>query len=212
MTAPRASRGHRPAIGSDTPPPTWRDRIRALRYIRGLAQLVWETHRGYALAMGLLRLARGLVPIAALWVGKLIIDAVIAAQLSGAGWQSILNLVLLEVAIVVAGDLLSRASMVVDGLLSDLFTIRISVRLMEHAATLDLAKFEDPALYDHLERARRQTIGRIGLLSNLLGAGQGFITLLTMSAALLAFNPWLVVLLVVAILPGFLAETRFAAL
>jgi len=186
--------------------------VRALGYLRGLVRLVWETHRGYALAMGLLRIVRGLVPIAALWVGKLIIDGVIAAQQSGSGWDSILPLVLLEVAIVVAGDLLSRASMVVDGLLSDLFTIRISVRLMEHAATLDLAKFEDPTLYDHLERARRQTIGRIGLLSNLLGVGQSFITLLTLSAALLAFNPWLVVLLVVAILPGFLAETRFAAL
>jgi len=212
MTAPTASRGHRTAIGSDTTPPTWRDRVRALGYLRGLVRLVWETHRGYALAMGLLRIVRGLVPIAALWVGKLIIDGVIAAQQSGSGWDSILPLVLLEVAIVVAGDLLSRASMVVDGLLSDLFTIRISVRLMEHAATLDLAKFEDPTLYDHLERARRQTIGRIGLLSNLLGVGQSFITLLTLSAALLAFNPWLVVLLVVAILPGFLAETRFAAL
>ena len=119
---------------------------------------------------------------------------------------------LLEVAIVVIGELLSRASMVVESLLSDLFSIRVSARLMEHAATLDLAKFEDPNFYDHLERARRQTTGRISLLTNLLGMGQSFVTLLTLSAALLAFNPWLMLLLGVAILPGFLAETRFAAL
>jgi ATP-binding cassette subfamily B protein len=212
MTAPHGFMGSRrpPRHGSTTP--TLRERINALRYIPSLVRLIWETHRGYTMAMGVLRLVRGLVPIAALWVGKLIIDGVIAAREAGTGWTSVLNLVLLELGIVVVGELLARASMVVDGLLSDLFTIRISTRLMEHAAQLDLAKFEDPKFYDHLERARRQTSGRIGLLANLLGMGQSFITLLTLSAALLAFNPWLMLLLAVSILPGFLAETRFAAL
>ena len=60
----------------------------------------------------------------------------------------------------------------VESLLGDLFSNRMSVRLMEHAATLDLAQFEDPEFYDHLERARRQTVGRIGLLALLLGMAQ----------------------------------------
>ncbi len=162
--------------------------------------------------MTLLRLLRALVPIATLEVGRLIIDAVLAAQRGGTGWRPILGLIFLEVAIVVSSDLLAQVSMVVDGLLSDLFTIRVSMRLMEHAATLDLAQFEDPAFYDHLERARRQTTGRIGLLAQLMSLGQGFVTLVTLSAALLAFNPWLMLLLFVAILPSFLGETRFAAL
>jgi len=204
--------GARHPSRKDAPPPTWRDRLRALGYVPALVRLVWDTHRGYTLAMMALRLVRGLVPIASLWVAKLIIDAVILAREVGGDWRSVLHLVLLEVGIVVTGELLSRASMVVDGLLSDLFTIRLSVRLMEHAAQLDLAQFEDPTFYDHLERARRQTTARIGLLINLLGMAQSAITLLTLSAALLAFNPWLMLLLVVAILPGFLAETRFAAL
>ncbi len=212
MAAPHARMGPRRSSQTGGPAPTLRDRLSALRYVPGLVRLVWETHRGYALAMAALRLMRGLTPIAALWVGKLIIDGVIAAQQAQSGWAPILNLVLLELAIVVIGELLSRASMVVESLLSDLFSIRISARLMEHAATLDLANFEDPNFYDHLERARRQTTGRISLLTNLLGMGQSFITLLTLSAALLAFNPWLMLLLAVAILPGFLAETRFAAL
>jgi len=213
MSAPRvfhAGRSH--PSRKDNPEPTWRERLHALRYVPALIRLVWDTHRGYTLAMIALRLVRGLVPIASLWVGKLIIDGVIASQQAGGNWRDVLPLVLLEIAIVITGELLSRVSMVIDGLLSDLFTIRMSVRLMEHAAQLDLAQFEDPTFYDHLERARRQTTARIGLLINLLGMGQSFITLLTLSAALLAFNPWLMLLLVVAILPGFLAETRFAAL
>jgi ATP-binding cassette subfamily B protein len=120
--------------------------------------------------------------------------------------------VLIEVAIVIGGELLARASMLVDGLLGDMFSNRTSVRLMEHAATLDLAQFEDPTFYDHLERARRQTSARLGLLSQLLGIGEGIITLSTLSVALLAFNPWLMLLLLVTILPRFLSETRFAAL
>ena len=212
MTAPRQVGRHRPSERRPEAPPSWRERFRALRYVPGLIALVWETHRGLTVAMGALRLVRGLVPIGALWVGKLIIDAVVDAQRSGAGWRSVLDLVLLELGIVAAGELLARVSGVIDALLADLFTIRISVRLMEHAATLDLAQFEDPTVYDHLERARRQTTGRIGLLSQLLGMVQSAITLVTLSAALLAFNPWLMLLLVVAILPGFLAETRFAAL
>ena len=162
--------------------------------------------------MAALRLVRGVVPIAALWVGKLIIDAVVAARETRADWRSLLNLVLLEIAIVVFGELLSRASRLVDGLLSDLFSNRVSVRIMEHAATLDLAKFEDPNFYDHLERARRQSTGRIGLIAQLLAMGEGLITLTTLSVALLAFSPWLMLLLFIAVLPSFLGEVRFSAL
>jgi len=193
-------------------PPTIRERVNALRYVPQLIKLIWETHHGLTLAMGALRLVRAFVPIATLWVGKLIIDGVVEAQRSGTGWRPILGLVLIEVAIVIVGELLARASMLVDGLLGDMFSNRTSVRLMEHAATLDLAQFEDPTFYDHLERARRQTSARLGLLSQLLGIGEGIITLSTLSVALLAFNPWLMLLLLVTILPRFFSETRFAAL
>ena len=192
--------------------PTFRERMAALRYVPQLVRLVWDTHRGFTVAMAVLRLVRAFVPIATLWIGKLIIDGVVAAQRNGGTWRAISGLVAIELAIVIVGELLARASSLVESLLGDLFSNRISVRLMEHAATLDLAQFEDPEFYDHLERARRQTVGRIGLIAQLLGLAQDALTLLTLSAALLAFSPWLMVLLVVAIVPSFLGETRFAAM
>jgi ATP-binding cassette subfamily B protein len=195
-----------------TEKPSFRERMKALRYVPQLLSLVWNTHRGFTVAMALLRLVRAFVPIATLWIGKLIIDGVVTAQRTGASWRSVATLVLIELAIVIVGELLARASSLVESLLGDLFSNRISVRLMEHAATLDLAQFEDPEFYDHLERARRQTVGRIGLIAQLLGLGQDALTLLTLSAALLAFSPWLMLLLVVAIVPSFLGETRFAAM
>ena len=82
-------------------------------------------------------------------------------------------------------------SSLVESLLGDLFSNHISVRLMRHAATLDLAQFEDPEFYDHLERARRQTTGRIGLIALLLAMGQDLLTLLSLGAALVVHNPLL---------------------
>jgi ATP-binding cassette, subfamily B, bacterial len=206
---PGGGRRHRGKPGEQ---PSFRERVNALRYVPRLLRLVWQTHRGLAVTMGVLRFTRSFVPIATLWIGKLIIDGVVATQQSGGTWRSVGKLVAIELAIVIVGELLARASSLVESLLGDLFSNRMSVRLMEHAATLDLEQFENPEFYDHLERARRQTTGRIGLIGQILGILQDTLTLATLSAALLAFSPWLMLLLAVAIIPSFLGETRFAAM
>src|SRR5690606_26577950 len=64
----------------------------------------------------------------------------------------------------------------------------------------------------HLERARRQTVGRIALLSILLGSAQSLLTLATLLGALIALSPWLLLLLTIAVTPAFLGETHFAGL
>jgi ATP-binding cassette subfamily B protein len=190
-----------------------RERLEALRYLPQLVRLVWQTHRAFTGAMILLRLVRAFVPVATLWAAKLIIDQVVMlTRTPGAPLTDLWRVVALELAIVVAGELLARASALVESLLGDLFSNHISVRLMRHAATLDLQQFEDPDFYDHLERARRQTTARIGLIAMLLTMGQDVITLGTLGAALVLHNPWLLLLLTLAILPSFLGETHFAAL
>jgi len=199
-----------PAPGNERP--TLQQRFAALRYIPPLLKLVWETHRGYTTAMAVLRLMRAGVPVATLWVGKLIIDTVVASRESAPDFSRLWKLVALEIAIVIANDVLARTSSLVESLLGDLFSNHTSVRLMEHAATLDLAYFEDPAFYDHLERARRQTTSRIGLLAQLLSIGQDGLTLISLGAALVVFSPWLLLLLALAVLPSFFGETHFASL
>jgi len=197
--------------------PTWRQRLEALRNVRPLLRMVWETHRGYAAAIVALRVLRAFVPLAVLWIGKLIIDGVIGgmrAYAAGRGvpWEHLVQLLVTGLVIAIAGDALARAGTLVESLLGDLFSNRVSVRLMEHAATLDLRHFEDSEFYDHLERARRQTVGRIGLIALLLGSVQNLITLASLAATLVFYVPWLLALLAVAVLPSFLGETHFAAL
>lgn len=191
---------------------SWREGRAALRYIPPFLKLVWRTKPSYAVAMALLRVARSFVPVCVLWVGKLIIDAVISAHAGASSLNNLWKLVALEIVIVLAGEALARASALVECLLGDLFSNQTSVKLMEHAARLDLYHFESPAFYDQLERARRQTTGRIALLSQLLSMAQDALTLISLSAALLAYSPWLLLLLVVAVTPSFLGETHFASL
>ena len=178
---------------------------------------MYQTHRGYTVASLALRAIRSFIPLAVLWIGKLIIDGVIgAARTRGAGgtvdWWYLGGLVALELGIAVGGEGLARLSSLLESLLGDLFSNRISVRLMQHAATLDLAQYEDAETYDHLERARRQTVGRIGLIALMLSTTQDIITLISLAGVLAVQLPWLLLLLIVAVLPSFLGETHYAAL
>src|SRR2546422_802349 len=73
--------------GPDGKPPTWSERLQALRYVPPLLKLVYQTHRGYTVAILALRALRSFIPLAVLWIGKLIIDGVIAAMRAHAAGQ-----------------------------------------------------------------------------------------------------------------------------
>ncbi len=204
----------RPSEGA---PPTWGERVRALGHLPKLLRLVWKTEPRYTAAIVALRVLRAVVPIAVLWIGKLIIDEVVlAVGVAQAGgdvpWRRLIELIALELGVAFGGEALSRVSALFESLLGDLFANQTSVRLMEHAATLDLEQFEDAELYDKLERARRQTVGRIGLFTLVLATLQDVITLVSLSLALAVYVPWLLLLLAVAVIPSFLGETHFASL
>ncbi len=194
-------------------PPSWAERLRAMHNVPPFLRMVWSTNRRYTAGIGALRLFRAFIPIATLWVGKLIVDDIVLAMgTNEVDWRRMAMLVALEFGIVAAGEVAARTGSLLESLLGDLFSNQMSVRLMEHAATLDIQHFEDPEFYDRLERARRQTVGRIALLNQLFGLAQDAVTLLTLVGTLLAFSPLLFLLLVVTVLPSFLGETHFAAL
>ena len=192
---------------------SWRDRLASLRYVRPLLRMVWETSPPLVLGTTFLRLIRALLPLAMLWVSKLILDAVVARITHESGnLQQVWKLVALELGLAVVSDILGRVNTLFDSLLGDRFTNRVSVRLMQHATQLDLASFEDPVFYDKLERARRQTTGRLAMLASILNLCQDSLSLLSLSAGLIVFSPWLMVLLIAAVVPAFLGETHFTTL
>lgn len=190
--------------------PTLKEKFDALGNLPKFFKLVWQTHKGYTILNALLRLIRSAMPVAMLYIGKLIIDEVVATSKSHATDHTYLwQLVAAEFGLAILSDALGRATLLVDSLLGDLFSNHTSVKIMEHAATLDLDQFEDSEFYDKLERARQQTIGRTILLSQVLTQVQDLITMGFLAVGLMAFNPLLILLLLIAIVPAFLGESYF---
>ena len=202
---------------------SFRERLGALRNLPPFIKLVWQTSPGISVAQGVLRLMRALLPVASLYVGALIIDEVVRltrAPSPGAtleawlasGMLGHIGLLLgLEFGLAVVSDLLGRGISLLDSLLSEKVSTTTSVRLMEHAASLDLEDFEDSEFQDRLERARMQAAGRTGLMSQLFGQAQDLVTIASFAAGLFVYAPWLIVLLAVALIPAFIGEAHFNA-
>jgi len=190
---------------------TLRERFSALQNLPRFFRLVWKTSPSLALSNTLLRLARSAIPVAVLYVGKLIIDQVVhlSQHHSGASMKQLWELVAAEFLLAVVSDLLSRGIILLDSLLGDLFANATSIQIMQHAAILDLDQFEESSFYDKLERARQQTVGRTVLLSQVLSQLQDLITMSFLAAGLVVFNPWLMLLLFVTVLPAFFGEAYF---
>lgn len=157
------------------------------------------------------RLLVSVSPVAMLWVGKLIIDTLIAvAREPGTDSGKLWIYVGLEFAILLLTDVLNRIIHVTDGLLGDQYAIRSSVLLINKTADVEISQLEDAEFYDKLERARQQTTARVVLLSNVLGQLQDAVSLVTLMAGLIYFEPWLIVLIILSIIPGFINEIRFS--
>ncbi len=173
-------------------------------------RLVWETNKLLTVGNVLFRLIKSGLPLIMLYIGKEIIDEVVRlADHRTDSHQYLWMLVGAELALTIISDLLNRCINLFDSLLGDLVANKTSVDLVHHAAKLDLYQFENPVFYDKLERARRQTSGRTVLLSQTLAQMQDIVTLLSLGAGLIVFNPWLILILIIAVIPSFLGETHF---
>ena len=221
----RAPAGSSGPAGGGLPPNarSLKERVGALRNLPAFVAMVWRASRLLTASSLFLRLIRALVPVATLFIGKLIIDEVVGlVQQPGnpdtlRQWldSGLLNRLILllaaEFALAVLADILGRVVSLIDSLLSERVTNASSMRLMQHAATLDLEDFEDAGFQDQLERARRQTSGRMTLMGQLLGQAQDIVTVASFAAGLIVYAPWLIVLLLVALVPAFLGEAHFNA-
>jgi len=191
----------------------WRERFSALRNVPAVLRFVWESGR-LVVVLGLIsRVLAALLPPALFWVSKLIIDTIfrILTTHQPVG-RRLWWLVAVEFALAVAAGVLGRVIDCLDALLAGKYTHHVSVRVMEHAASLDLMAYEDPAFYDRLERARVQATDRLYMIQAIGRLIQQVITTITLSISIMVFSPWLLLLLVVGVIPAFVGETHFAFL
>ncbi|WP_341228002.1 ABC transporter ATP-binding protein [uncultured Arcticibacterium sp.] len=189
----------------------FKESFEALRYVPRFFKKVREVSPLLFFFNILSRLIDAITPVLMLWVGKMIIDEVILqVSLTEKDLKQLWILVGLELGLAVLSDLLKRGVNLTDALLGDQYSNASSVELIQKTAELNLEQLEDAEFYDKLERARRQTTNRVGLMSNILTQTQDIIVIVSLLTGLVVFEPWLIVLLIVSIIPTVINEIKFS--
>ena len=202
---------HRPASLKDNKKTSIKSSFNALVYIPRFFKEIWNVNKKLFLVSAFCRLIGALIPVIILWIGKLIIDEIILQiSLDNPDYYTLWTYVAAELALVILSDLISRAISLTDGLLGDAYNIATSVTIIKKTNQINISLLEDSEFYDKLERARTQTTGRVALLSNVLGQAQSVISIATLVAGLIYFEPYLIILLILSIIPSFINEVRFS--
>ncbi len=158
------------------------------------------------------RLLDSFTPIITLWVGKLIIDEIVLlSQSESADYTTLWIYVAIELGIVVFSDLINRGINLTDGLLGDLYSNASSIRIIRKTNQLNISQLEDSEFYNKLELARRQTASRVNLMTNSLYQIQDLVVMVSLIAGLIFFEPWLIIMLILSIIPSFINELKFSS-
>lgn len=193
------------------PPKGFIESLQSLKLLIPFFRMIWKTSPALTLSNIILRIFKAAIPLSQLYVGKLIIDEVIRLiSAPDKDFDQLWWWLGIELGLAVMSEILNRMISLTDALLGDLYANHSSIELMHKASSLDLSMFEDSEFYDKLERARRQTTGRVVLMSMVLSQLQDLITIIFLSVGLIAFEPWLILILAVAVLPSFLSEAYFS--
>src|SRR6266487_1729367 len=192
---------------------SWRERLSALRNVPPVLKIVWKSGPGVVSFGIAARIIAALLPVALTYVAKLIIDILYNflkahEPVSSRLWW----LVLLEFGLAVASSIITRMIDYSDSLLANKYTRHVSIQVMKHASELDLTAYEDPLFYDRLERARVQATARLVMIQSIGRLELQLITAIGWSVAVMIYSPWLMLLLIAAVLPAFMGETHFAFL
>jgi ATP-binding cassette subfamily B protein len=180
-------------------------------------RLVWEAHHGATIVMALLTLGGALIPAAQAWVGKLIIDSVVASidtQVAAqAGLMAVLPYLLIEFVLILGQSGIAQARSLAEHVLHARLNYTLNARLIRKALSLDLTHFENAEFYDKLQNARREADWRaLQIMNNGFYIAQNIITLISFAAILLTFNIWLTLILFGATIPAFIAQSKYAQL
>ncbi|MCW5850551.1 MAG: ABC transporter ATP-binding protein [Anaerolineae bacterium] len=175
--------------------------------------LVWGAARVYATATGILTIINGFIPTAQLYIGKLIIDAIQASTAGQAPMNTtyVFQLLALEFGLVIGSETMTRLNGYIQGIVGDLISHSINNLILEKATTLDLETFENATFYNQLQNAQREaTIRPISLVNQVFGIFQNTITFASLLVLMLRFNPWIMLLLFVSVVPNLFIQSKVA--
>jgi len=183
----------------------------SLRLGRAL-RLVWEGSPAMTIVSLVLVILRAALPLAVLYLTKLVVDAIAAAA---QGDDVAFSYVLLLLGLAAGAGLLSTLIGVVSGLVSEAHAHRVTDRVLESihrkSVAMDLRYYEDPAYHDSLHRAQRDAPYRpTAVLNNVLRVAQTGLTVVGIAGLLATIHWLLAVLMFIAVLPALWVRVRHA--
>ena len=198
-----------PQNQDQAPTPGWRD-IR--RYAGQALALAWRTSPRLAVQIALVSLFIAFSPALIAYVGKLLIDSVLAAIAgSSAARDMALVWVAVETGLLGLGIAARRVQTFQKRVLQAELTYAVTRRIQAKTMRMDLAVIESPLVQQRIALARQHAASRpFGLVTRLFDGAQYTITLLTFAAVLWTFSPWAVLLILAGGMPLFVAELRFS--
>lgn len=194
---------------------SWNDTREALRNTPQAFKLVWQASKRHTLINFILIPLIALLPAAQSWVGKMIVDRILQVINAGAdvqaGLQLVLPYVLFEFALLLVSTLLNSFQSLSNSILRSLLTKHVNTLIIDKSINLDLQFYEDPVFYDNMQNARRRAdSSALAIVTAISQVAQQFITLVSLVALLVGFSPWLAVVVILAAVPNFLSNSRFA--
>ncbi|MDF1694742.1 MAG: ABC transporter ATP-binding protein [Saprospiraceae bacterium] len=190
----------------------WKGGFSALKYLPRFFKEIYTSSKAAFLLNIISRMVNAMSPIVMLFIGKLLIDEIILqSNAQVADYNKVWWFVGLELGIAIVSDVINRVISLTDGLIGDQYSNYSSVLIIRKTKDLSISQLEDSELYDKLERARTQTSGRVSLMSNTLSQVQSLIVIISLIAGLVYFEPWLILILILSIIPAFMNELKFSS-
>jgi ATP-binding cassette subfamily B protein len=185
---------------------TWRSIVHVMA-------LVWATSPKLTLGLAGATLLQSITPAAQVWLAGRLIDEVVAGVQAGGGDQhvrAIVVLAVIQLTLLLGSSALQTGGNISQQLLQERLAIHVQLQIMRHAATLDLADFENAAYYDQLQQAQRESAQRpVQMVSGVFGLGRSIVTFATMVALLLGLSPWVAAAALIAPIPAFISGSRY---
>jgi ATP-binding cassette, subfamily B, bacterial len=192
----------------------WKEVRDSFAHTPKAVQLVWQTNRSATVGLAFLTLGGALLPAAQAWVGKLIVDGVVASIQGGHDpeqTKTVFFYLILELVLFLLSTALNHARRLVQQLIQLQLANHVRGEIIRKALSLELAFFEHPDYYDRLQNARREgSYKPVELINDTFQIVQNTITMISFAALFFRFSPWLVVILFATSVPAFIAETRFS--
>ena len=173
---------------------------------RPLGRLVWRSSPGLLLASTGLMLLSGILPAANILVVSALLQSLVDANRgTQAGLSDAPHFLVLLIALAginLIGQFADRIGQVVRELHGTRIANQVQLLIADQAGRMDLASFEDRTFHNRMRTIADEAPYRPHeMLDQLMRSVAGLTTLLSLSAILLFWRPWLLLALVLAALP-----------